>query len=209
MQRISNYIKDYWFQLTVATTMLGFMALGMHAEAASVSLLLIGATEAVNSAQIANNVAVPSIINTAQLANGRVRAARAICAVANAKDAGSIYRFFRVKSNDLIKELILDNATLGAGCTMDFGLYQTAANGGAVVDADLFASAVDMNTANRGLDVTRESGIITVANMEKPLWELLGLSADPQIEYDVAATTVVASAAAGSMCLTGEIVGRN
>lgn len=167
------------------------------------------ATEAIKSTIITNADATPAVINTAQLANGRERSMRGVCTVTTTKDIGSTYRFFRVKSNDLVKQLILDNATLGAGCTMDIGLYKTAANGGAVVDADFFASAVDVNTANRALDVTRESGVITVANMEKTIWELLGLSADPQIEYDVVATLTAASAATGAACLTGTVVGRN
>jgi hypothetical protein len=166
-------------------------------------------TEAIKSAQLTNADATPAVINSAQVANGRVRHMRGVCAATTTMAAGSTYRFFRIKSNDTIRDLRLDNATLGASCTMDFGLYQTAANGGAVADADLFASAVDMNTANRGLDIHRESGIITVANMEKPIWELLGLSADPQIEYDVTATVVVATAASGSFALTAGVVGKN
>jgi hypothetical protein len=171
--------------------------------------LVLFATEAIKSTVITNADATPMVINTAQLANGRERSMRGVVSATTTKDAGSTYRFFRVKSNDLVKQLLLDNASWGASCTADFGLYKTAADGGAVVDADFFASAVDMNTANRALDITRESGVITVANMEKPIWELLGLSADPQIDYDVAATLVAATAATGSGCLTATVIGRN
>ena len=69
------------------------------------------------------------------------------------------------------------------------GVYQTAENGGAVVDADLFASALDLaGGPYNNLDITFESGEMTYAESEKPLWEVLGLTADPQREYDVAYT---------------------
>lgn len=204
-----QYIKQNWFGLTVALFVIVLFAAGFHAEAAGVSMAMIGATEAIKSTVITNADATPAVINTAQLASGRERHMRGVVTITTTKDAGSTYRFFRVRSNDMVKELILDNATAGAGCTMDIGLYQTAGNGGAVVDADLFSSAVDIATANRALDITRESGVITVANMEKPIWELLGLTADPQIEYDVAGTLTAASAATGACCLSGSIIGRN
>ena len=165
------------------------------------------AVVAVKSTPVTNADATPAVLNKANVDGGRVRQKRGVATAANGDSIASTYRFCRIKSNDLVSKVLLDNATWGAACTMDIGLYQTAANGGAVVDADLFAAAVDMNTANRALDVTRESGIITVANMEKRVWELLGLSADPQRDYDVAGTLVAAAAAAGAMCVTVEVVG--
>lgn len=207
---MKSYIQSNKWQL-LAAILIGVTALinPTYAAEASIGMFLIGATEAIKSTIITNADATPATINTAQLANGRERSMRGVVTATTTKDAGSTYRFFRIKSNDLVKQLLLDNASWGASCTADFGLYKTAADGGAVVDADFFASAVDMNTANRALDITRESGVITVANMEKPVWELLGLSADPQIEYDVVATLVAATAATGAGCLTGTVVGRN
>lgn len=207
---MKSYIQSNKWQL-LAAILIGVTALinPAYAAEASMGMFLIGATEAIKSTIITNADATPATINTAQLANGRERSMRGVVTATTTKDIGSTYRFFRIKSNDLVKQLLLDNASWGASCTADFGLYKTAADGGAVVDADFFASAIDMNTANRALDITRESGVITVANMEKTVWELLGLSADPQIEYDVAATLTAATAATGAGCLTGTVVGRN
>jgi hypothetical protein len=68
-------------------------------------------------------------------------------------------------------------------------VYQTAANGGAVVDADLFASALDPGGgAIPPTDVTHESGEYTYAESLMPLWEALGLTEDPGRDYDIAAT---------------------
>lgn len=165
------------------------------------------AVVAVKSAPLTNADATPAVINKANVDGARLRHKRGICAAANGDSIASTYRFFRIKSNDLVRDIFLDNASWGAACTMDVGLYKTAKDGGAVVDADFFASALDMNTANRALNVTRESGVITVANMEKRVWELLGLTADPNLEYDVTGTLVAAAAAAGSACISGEVVG--
>lgn len=168
---------------------------------------MAGAVVAVNSTPITNATATPVVLNKANVARARVLGSRGICAAANGDSIGSTYRFTRIKSNDLVSKVLLDNASWGAACTMDIGLYQTSENGSAVVDADFFASAVDMNAANRALDVTRESGVITVANMEKRVWELLGLTADSQREYDVVGTLVAAAAAAGSACVQVETLG--
>lgn len=166
------------------------------------------AVEDVSSTVVTNSAANPLVLSKAQIARGRVMHARGVCVVPASASIASKFRFFRVKSNDMVNRLLLDCVALGVGCLMDVGLYQTPENGGAVVDADLFASAVDVAAALRSSDITTESGIITVANMEKSIWELLGLSADPQIEYTVVGTLTAAAVAGGAVCLRGEVVGR-
>mgnify|MGYP001358324461 CR=1 FL=1 len=166
------------------------------------------AVVALKSTPITNADTVPVRLNSAGLDRGRILECRGVIAAVTSGDSiGSTYRTCRVRSSDYVTRVLLDNATLGAACTGDIGLYQTAANGGAVVDADFFASAVDLNAVNRALDVTQESGVITVANMEKRIWELLGLSADPQRDYDVAITLVAAAAATGAACVRAQVIG--
>lgn len=166
------------------------------------------ATEAIKSTPITNADATPAVLNKASVDGARERHKRGVAtAVLAAADVGSTYRFFRVKSNDLVTKLVLDNVAFGGAAAMDIGLYKTAKDGGAVVDADFFASAVSVVAAQRSLDVLRESGVITVANMEKRIWELLGLTEDPGIDYDVVGTVTTIFAAAGAMCLQGTVVG--
>lgn len=160
------------------------------------------------STVITNSDASPSVINSAQLANGRLRHARGVVAAASGDSIGSVYRAFRVKSNDLVSQILLATTAITT-CAADIGLYKTAKDGGAVVDADFFASAQSLAAALSNTDITLESGVITVPNMEKPIWGLLGLTEDPQIEYDVAATLTAAAGSAGTICLVGHIVGRN
>lgn len=77
--------------------------------------LVLTVTEAVKSAPITNADATPAVLNKAQVAGARARHFRGVCAAAATMAAGSTYRFFRVKSSDMLHQLLLDNATLGAG----------------------------------------------------------------------------------------------
>jgi hypothetical protein len=120
---------------------------------------------------------------------------------------GSIYRMFRVGSWMRPEAVILANDALSAG-TGDVGLYRTTVEGGAVVDADFFASAVSMAAAGKstnGTNVTVESDstAMNIDKAEKRIWEVLGLTVDPNLEYDVAITLTAAAGAAGTVTLRG------
>lgn len=159
------------------------------------------------STVISNGDATPTVITTAQLGDGRMRQKRGVIAAVSGDSIASVYRLFRVKSNDIMAQLLLSCDAITT-CAGDIGLYKTAAAGGAVVDADFFASAQSLATALSNSDITRESGVVTIANMEKPIWEALALTADPQIEYDVAVTLTAAAGSAGGIALIGTVVGR-
>lgn len=126
--------------------------------------------------------------------------------LANGDSIGSTYRMVRVPSNARIVRVAIccDAITSGAA---DIGLYRTAADGGAVVDADFFASAQSIATALlANTDVTHEAGGSgnqngEIANAEKRLWEVLGLTSDPGIFYDIALTLTAATTAAGTVVL--------
>jgi hypothetical protein len=95
--------------------------------------------------------------------------------------------------------LFCDALTGGAA---DLGLYRAAADGGALVSAALFASAQSVASANAaGISARFEAD--DVANVEKRIWELLGLTADPNLEYDVALTLTAALSASGTLALQG------
>ncbi len=150
------------------------------------------AAENLKSGAITNRDSTPVVFNTSNpgqvfRAYGKVECAGG--------DAGSTYRFCEVPSNAKLVRAFYSCDDLGTGLTMNVGLYQTTANGGAVVDQDFFASALDVATAAVGItEITFERGATLIDELEEPLWERLGLSADPQRNYDV--TAVSASAAA-------------
>jgi len=119
----------------------------------------------------------------------------------NADSIGSTYRFFRIGSwmRPVNLTIFCDAITSAAG---DLGLYRTATDGGAVVAQALFASAQSIATAIvLGTNIRFEQD--DIANVEKRVWELLGLSADPNLEYDVALTLTAAATASGTLSLQG------
>lgn len=150
----------------------------------------------VKSTQITNRDATPRVLGNARSTGARVQRALGAVAIANGDSIGSKYLFCSVPSNALPSSLKVTNNAGGTVGTGDIGLYRTTEDGGAVVDADFFASALSVVSALTKSEQMYESGVITVANAEKPIWELLGLSADPKVVYDVVMTLTAATDAA-------------
>lgn len=143
-------------------------------------------------------------LNPDYKSRGVLREAVDTIELANGDSIGSTYRMFRVWSGWRVSDIIIDSDDIGTTTAGDIGLYRTAADGGAVVDADFFASAVSLNAgALSGSNVTHESGVVDVANKAKRLWEQLALTADPGVWYDVALTLTAAADAAGTFTLRG------
>ena len=147
------------------------------------------AVENLKSTHIGNATATPVVLNTASMGAGaQLHESAGTVTSAAAASSTSTYRMCRVPSNARVSQLLLSNGAAGATGTADIGVYETNDNGGAVVDADLFGSAVAITAAQNHLDVTYESGQYTLAESEKPLWEVLGKTADTQREYDIVIT---------------------
>lgn len=142
-----------------------------------------------NSSAIANLVATPRVINKPSLAGGNVMAFPGVVTSAADDEATSIYRFCRVPSNACVFSVLYSGADATTAGNIDIGVYQTAENGGAVVDADLFASAFALTAGpDHNTELVFESGQYTIAESVMPLWQALGLSSDPVRDYDIAAT---------------------
>ena len=162
----------------------------------------------IKSASITNRDATPRVLNPAYKDGGRERYKSEVGTLLTAAaEVASKIRFFSVRSNDVMRSLTLDAGTFGTGCTMDIGIYRNTVDGAAVRDADFFASAVDLATAQRGTDVLHESGVVAVADRTKMLWEQLGYTVDPQCEFDVVGTLAGAATVAGTAWLRGTVVG--
>lgn len=143
----------------------------------------------VNSTWITNAVATPKVATNSNKSAGRVFTAKSIATVSATQASGDIIRLVRVPSNARIDAVLLTTGDATTAGAIDIGVYQTADNGAAVVDADLFASALALTGGPFvRSDQTWESGQYTYAESCLPLWEALGLTADPCREYDIAAT---------------------
>jgi hypothetical protein len=143
----------------------------------------------VNSTWITNAVATPKVLSNASISVGDMKEASSAATVSATQTSGDIIRLVRVPSNARISQVLLSTGDATTAGAIDIGVYQTADNGSTVVDADLFASALALTGGPfNNSDQTFESGEYTYAESAKPLWEVLGLSADSNRDYDIAAT---------------------
>lgn len=152
------------------------------------------------AAAITNRDATPVVLSNASVTKGTMCEAVGTVEAANGDSIGSVYVLASLPSNARVSQVLLYSDDIGTTTIADFGLYDTTANGGAVVDADFFASAVSLKDgALNGVDITHESAVFGPEDAEQMLWQALGLSADPKKMYDVAATLTAAADAAGTV----------
>lgn len=143
----------------------------------------------VNSTWITNAVATPKVATNANQSVGQLFSAKSVATVSATQTSGDVIRMVRVPSNARIDIVLLTTGDATTAGAIDIGVYQTADNGGAVVDADLFASALALTGGPfTNSNQTWESGQYTYAASCLPLWQVIGLTADPCREYDVACT---------------------
>lgn len=92
-----------------------------------------------------------------------------------------------VPSNARIWEMQVSDDNAATAGAYDIGVHEAESNGGAVVDQDRFATAVAKNSNN--LDIFNEATTpLKNSDRGKFLWELLGLTADPNKAYDITIT---------------------
>ena len=159
------------------------------------------ATENLKSTSITNRDADPKVLSDAILLKGSMLEGCGVVAATAATEAASTYRMGQIPSNARVSQILLSSDAMGDTGTVDIGIYQTTDNGGAVVDADHFGSAVVITSALKNSDVTHESGVFGIEDSEKPLWSALGLTEDPRINYDIVITATAALADGGDMAL--------
>ena len=158
------------------------------------------ATANTKSTLVTNADASPVTLTSSYLKDGGVIEQIGICEVAAADDDTSVYRFCRIPSGARMSYIRILNDAITAGTDYNLGLLDTAANGGAAVDDNLFGDAIDLSSARVApLEALHEA--LDIVNAEKRVWELLGLSADPFLEYDLALTSVTVGSAAGTIVI--------
>lgn len=164
------------------------------------------ATVSKSSGQITNRDASPRALSNANIHKGVLLESIGTVESSAADDIGSVYKMCEIPSNARISAVLLTCDDLGSTGLADIGLYQTTANGGAVVDADFFASAQALTTALSKSEVMFESGVIDKAEVEQMVWQQLGLSEDPKRNYDVVLTATQAVELAGTISLQVQYV---
>lgn len=134
-------------------------------------------------------------------AGGNIVSGVALAIVAAADDDTSVYRLTRVLSSWVPLDITVQTTAITGGTDYDLGCYKisTAATTGAVVDKDILMDGQTMATASL---VLNGMGAVTADLRGKALWELAGLTADPQLEYDLALTANTVGTAAGTIAVT-------
>jgi hypothetical protein len=140
------------------------------------------AVVAVKSAGITNRDAVPVVLNQGGLVNARVHRSAGMVAITSGDSANSTYTVCSIPSNAFVSALFVTAPDIGTTTAADIGLYDTTANGGAVVSGQLFKSGFVLNA---GAVQRSDANGTSAANSEKRVWELLGLSSDPGKMYDI------------------------
>lgn len=169
----------------------------------------------VNTKASAVTAADAGTIVKKNLTSGILKETVGVAELANGDSIGSTIRLCRVPSNARISRVLVSCDAITSGAA-DVGVYDVASiNSGAVIDADFFASAQSIASALVHTDITHEADAADagagygLADVEKPLWQALGLSADPGKLYDIVATLTAATTAAGTLSLKVQYVDGN
>lgn len=163
------------------------------------------------STELTNIDADPTVLAEPQHWGGRVRVKSATAAVAAADDDLSIYRFVRVKSSDSIKSIQIYADGITGATDYDCGLY-TKGSGGAEVDLDLYADGLNFEVATPSVPhvlatapyIEARFGDTTTAlpqDVNNRVWEDLGLTADPGLEYDLCLHAATVGSGAGDITM--------
>ena len=151
---------------------------------------------AVNKATLAANFA-SNTPNDPRVHQSRSRVVKQSVAIAATDNDGDVFLVAPVHSSWCIDSIAVLNDAITGGTDYDVGLYEIAET---VVDADAYASGVDMSSARTApLDVAFEAR--DVANVQNAVWQDAGPSADPQKWFYLALTANTAGTAAGDIAV--------
>lgn len=117
-------------------------------------------------------------------------------AVAAADDDGSVYRVARAPSSARYYGVQITNSAITSGTDYDLGLYRTAKDGGAVVVKDCL---VDGRTMASAVATPTGLPLTSYLSFGKRLWEIAGLAADPQCDFDICWTANTVGSADGTI----------
>ena len=150
---------------------------------------------------VTNLDATPRVMNPTYLMGGILKEQVGTVEIAAADDNNSVYRVGRVHSSWRISDIVRYNDAITSGADFDVGLYDTADNGAAVVNINCFADAVSLVSASvTGTKDLYEAGSdVGVEDIEQRVWEMAGLTEDPNKFMDVCYTGVTVGSGAGTL----------
>lgn len=158
------------------------------------------ATEALKTAAVtAAEATPPTRTNAGKGGAGLLRHIDGYLTATTAMDSGSTYEMVLVPSEAVVKEVWACLDTAVTTFTGDIGVYYANTRDvpsdlrGDVIDADFWGSAIALAAIVVPTQYTMESTQCTVADMQRPLWEAAGLTADPKCMLAIVITLTATS----------------
>ena len=158
----------------------------------------------VKSTQATNLTATPKVREPSHRDGGMLRESASTAAPAAAQADTDFIFFCRVPSKARVSQVLLSALDFTTAGAIDVGVYTYSEATGlfTAVDDDLFASAFDLSGGPfTNVDITNESTEYSVAEQEKALWEVLGLSSDPNIDYWIGSDITTTFNGGSPICL--------
>lgn len=166
------------------------------------------------SVQITNRDATPKLLTDAGIGAGSINHSQDWVFSGGADSAASTWRLCQVPSEAFLGNIEFMNGALGSGCVLDIAAWYPTnlqSGGGAfiaqslastLISSNAFLAQINGNVAN----ATFTSGLSNTAGgsfsginylLTQPIWVILGLSADPECDFDLGFSVRVAASASG------------
>lgn len=162
------------------------------------------------STLITNRDATPKVLTDAYLAGGIMEEAQGSVKTGASDNAASVYRLVQVPSNARVSAIFWQADALGSGCQLDVavwypttlplggGNFLASGSSAALISSSIFATALAGSGSAVALtEITNQSLNYTIPLQETPLWNVLGLASDPEIDFDIGFSLRFATASAG------------
>lgn len=167
------------------------------------------------STTITNRDAVPAVLNDGRLERGSLRSSIGSVAVGAADSITSYYPLATVPSTAMVRAVLLTTVTGMTSAAGDVGVFKTTANSAGVTTGvvantssnSFFAAAQTLASVQARVDVTNTGTTYPTDKREQPLWQAIGLAADPGGYFDIGVKLTAANAgAAGRLGLEVQYV---
>ena len=148
------------------------------------------------------NVYMLSTVIPTQVKGGKMIAIAGNFETLVADDIDTIYRLCRVPANAVVLQVDFNNDAIAGITDMDFGLYDTLEQGGAVKDVDVFMDGTDMHAA--AVMGSETSGLSNLAldAIGDQMYQHAGDDAPtPNGEYDLCLTSNAEITGAGTIAV--------
>lgn len=159
------------------------------------------------STAITNREASPRVANApGQGGAGVVRTVYGyLASVTAALSVTSVIRLVEVPSNAVIISMKVSSGAQAAGA-FSFGVYRKNADGGLVAAANadqFFTAALSCAAAVNETEVVQlATSLNTAVKRNQPLWQAIGMAADPKTGLDICATVTTTAVTTGTGALS-------